>query len=139
MDDRPDGENVGAARQAGLPVVIGRGGDPSVLGRLSLDNALALAAVTDEDLQNISIAMTALSHEPELRVVLRVGDGRLANETRSLFQLGLVRDVHRIAASLIAAQALGSEAERVVCEDDDTYLVRTDGTLERAANVAAGD
>ena len=29
VDDREEGENVGKAREAGLPVVIGRGGDPS--------------------------------------------------------------------------------------------------------------
>ncbi len=37
IDDQPDGENVGHARQLGLPVVIGRGADPSLLRRLSLD------------------------------------------------------------------------------------------------------
>jgi len=118
-------------------VVIGRGADPSVLARLSLPDARAVAAVTDDDLQNIAIAMTALSLEPDTRVVLRVGDGRLANETRSLFKLGIVRDVHRVAASLIAAQATGSAAERVLCADDETRLVHPDGTLEKAAIVAS--
>src|SRR3712207_5283462 len=115
VDDREDGENVGLARETGLPVVIGRGGDPSLLRRLSLDRALALAAVTDDDLENLSIGMTGLSLHEDLRIVLRVGDGRLANETRSLFRLGLVRDVHRIAAGLIAAQATGSGAVGVIC------------------------
>jgi hypothetical protein len=35
IDDRPDGENVGLARRLRLPVVIGRGADPSLLRRLS--------------------------------------------------------------------------------------------------------
>ena len=117
VDDREDGENVGAAREAGLPVVIGRGGDPSLLKRLSLSRACAVAAVTDNDLENVSIAMAARTVHDDIRVVLRVGDGRLANETRSLFRLGPVRDVHRIAAALIAAQATGSSAERVVCAE----------------------
>jgi len=137
VDDKEDSEIVGEARRAGLPVVIGRGADPSVLARLSLPDARAVAAVTDDDLQNIAIAMTALSLEPDTRVVLRVGDGRLANETRSLFKLGKVRDVHRVAASLIAAQATGSAAERVLCADDETRLVHPDGTLEKAAIVAS--
>ena len=137
VDEREDGENVGKARRAGLPVVIGRGADPSMLARLSLDDALALAAVADDDLENLSIGLTALSECPGLRVVLRVGDGELANETRSLFKLGLVRDVHRIAAGLIAAQATGSDAESVVCRDDDTFLVNQDGSAEQAALAAA--
>jgi Trk K+ transport system NAD-binding subunit len=137
VDDREEGENVGMAREAGLPVVIGRGADPSLLRRLSLDRACALAAVTDDDLENVSIAMAALAVNPDLRVVLRVGDGRLANETRSLFRLGIVRDVHRIAAALIAAKATGSSAERVICRDDEAHLVHEDGRVERAALVAA--
>jgi voltage-gated potassium channel Kch len=137
VDDRDDGENVGIAREDGLPVVIGRGADPSLLRRLSLENACALAAVTSDDLENVSIAMAALAAHPDLRVVLRVGDGRLANETRSLFRFGLVRDVHRIAAALIAAQATGSGATRVVCVEDEAHLVHDDGSVEKAAIAAA--
>ncbi len=137
VDEREEGENVGTAREAGLPVVVGRGADPSLLRRLSLDRAFALAAVTDDDLENVSIAMAVRSVCPGLRVVLRVGDGRLANETRSLFRFGIVRDVHRIAAALIAAQATGSTATHVVCRDDEAHLVHDDGRLEKAAIAAA--
>ncbi|HEX2103193.1 MAG TPA: NAD-binding protein [Solirubrobacteraceae bacterium] len=137
VDDREEGENVGQAREAGLPVVIGRGADPSLLQRLSLERAFALAAVTDDDLENVSIAMASKSVCPDLRVVLRVGDGRLANETRSLFRFGLVRDVHRIAAALIAARATGSSASHVVCREDEAHLVHDDGRVEKAALAAA--
>lgn len=137
VDDREDGENVGKALEAGLPIVIGRGGDPTVLSRLSLDRALALAAVTDDDLGNLSIGMTALSLHEDLRVVLRVGDGRLANETRSLVKISLVRDVNRIAAGLLAAQATGSPASSVICLEEHTHIVHDDGTVEAAAITAS--
>ena len=137
VDDREERENVGQAREAGLPVVIGRGADPSLLQRLSLERAYALAAVTDDDLENVSIAMAVRSVCPGLRVVLRVGDGRLANETRSLFRFGIVRDVHRIAAALIAARATGSGATQVVCREEDAHLVHDDGRVEKAALAAA--
>ena len=118
-------------------MVIGRGGDPSLLKRLSLGRAQAVAAVTDNDVENLAIGMAALSLEEDARVVLRVGDGGLANETRSLFKLGLVRDVHRVAAALIAAQAMGSEAEAVVCHDERTHLLHADDRVEEAALPAA--
>src|SRR4029079_18396746 len=54
-------ESVGHARAAKLPVVIGRGADRVQLGRLSLERARALAAVTPEDLTNVEVAMTARS------------------------------------------------------------------------------
>jgi TrkA-N domain len=127
-----DSENVGLARESGLPVVIGRGADPSLARRLSLQRARAVAAVTSDDLENISAAMTARGIHRDVRVVLRVGDGHVANETRSLLTLGLVRDVHRIAAGLLASMALGEGADSVVCLGDDAHLRFPDGRLERA-------
>ena len=53
---------------------------------------------------NISIAMTVRSIAPGYGSCVRAGDGRVANDTRSLFRVGLVRDVHRIAPALIAAR-----------------------------------
>ena len=127
-----DGERVGIAKELGLPVVIGRGADPSLMRRLSLHRARAVAAVTADDLENISVAMTARGIHPDIRTVLRVGDGNIANETRSLLALGLVRDVHRLAATLLAAKILGRDAVGVVCLGDDAHLRFADGRLEPA-------
>ncbi len=132
VESDADAEAIGIAKELGLPVVVGRGADPSVMRRLSLPRARAVAAVTADDLINISVAMTARGIHPEIRTVLRVGDGSIANETRSLLALGLVRDVHRLAAALLAAQILGDDAESVVCLDDEAHLRFPDGRLERA-------
>jgi hypothetical protein len=132
IESDEDAETVGLAREMGLPVVVGRGADPSVMRRLSLSRARAVAAVTSDDLVNISAAMNARGVHDDVRVVLRVGDGEVANETRSLLTLGLVRDVHRIAAALLATMALGEEADSVVCLGDDAHLRFPDGRLERA-------
>jgi hypothetical protein len=121
-DDEED-ESVGHARREKLPIVIGRGADPVVLRRLSLDRARALAAVTPDDLTNVEVAMTARSLADDLRVVLRAGDGEVAQETGSLFRIGHVIDVHRIAAALIAARALGGDEEAVVAVDGDAKLL----------------
>jgi len=131
VEENSDGENVGLARECDLPVVIGRGSDPSLVRRLSLPHARAVAAVTADDLANISAAMAARSVDGDIRVVLRVGDGEVANETRSLLALGLVRDVHRIAAALLAAKATGADAESVLCLGDDAHLRFPDGRLEQ--------
>lgn len=125
-------ESVGIAKELGLPVVIGRGGDPSLMRRLSLQRARAVAAVTADDLDNISVAMTARGIEPDIRTVIRVGDGNVANETRSLLALGLVRDVNRLAATLMAAKVLGEDADSVVCLGDHAHLRFADGRLEPA-------
>ncbi len=127
VDDQPDGENVGHARRFGLPVVIGRGADPSLLRRLSLDRAIALAAVTADDIQNIRIALAAHAEASDLRVVLRAGSNAIGGETHSLERLGEVRDVHRIGAVYIAGLALGSAAAHVVVDGDTAHLRGPDG------------
>ena len=126
------GELLGLAKTLGIPVLVGRGADPSLMERVSLPKARAVAAVTADDLENIAVAMAARKAHREVRVVLRVGDGEVANETRSLLPLGLVRDVHRIAGALLAAIAVGEEAERVVCIGNEAHLRFPDGRLERS-------
>ena len=131
IDEREDGENVGHAKQLGLPVVIGRGADPSLLKRLSLEHAIAVAAVTADDLENIAVTIAARAQAPELRLVLRAGSSATAGETRSLERLGHVRDVHRIGAVYLAGLALGSAASHVVVDGETAHLRDADGTLER--------
>ncbi len=132
VEEDKEGSQIGVAHELGLPIVIGRGSDPSLMRRLSLHRARAVAAVTGNDLENISTSMTARGIEEDIRVVLRVGDGDVANETRSLLALGVIRDVHRIAAVLIASIAIGDdEPESVVCLGDDAYLRFPDGRLEQ--------
>jgi voltage-gated potassium channel Kch len=138
LDDRGDGENVGRARELGLPVVIGRGGDPSLLGRLSLERAHALAAVTANDMENIAVVLAARSHAPDLRIVLRAGSGARGGETRSLERLGHVRDVHRIGAVYLAGLALGSAAAHVIVDGDRAQLRGHEGALEPCPYPVAG-
>ena len=138
IDDRDDGENVGHAKELGLPVVIGRGADPSLLKRLSLDHALALAAVTADDLENIAVALAARAQAPDLRLVLRAGSSATGGETRSLEPLGNVRDVHRIGAVYLAGLALGSAASHVVVDGETAHLRDADGELERCPYPVAG-
>jgi voltage-gated potassium channel Kch len=138
VDDREDGENVGHARERGLPVVIGRGADPSLLRRLALDRAIALAAVTNDDLQNIAVTLAARAIAPDLRLVLRAGANAAAGETRSLEPLGHVRDVHRIGAAYLAGLALGSAATHIVLDGGTAHLRDDGGELERCPYPVAG-
>ena len=132
VDADEDSETVGLARRLKIPVVIGRGANPQVLRRLSLDSARALAAVTNDDLVNIEAAMTARSVNEDLRVVLRAGDGDVLEETRSLERLGHVVDVHRLGAAFIAGVALGSDADAVALRDGRAELLLPGGERETA-------
>jgi Trk K+ transport system NAD-binding subunit len=127
-----EAETVGLARRLRIPVVIGRAANPELLRRLSLGTARSFAAVTNEDLANLESAMTARSLNPDLRVVLRAGDGHVSDETRSLALIGHVVDVHRLAAAYIAGVALGSDADSVALRDGCAELLLPGGGRETA-------
>ncbi len=128
---------VALAREHRIPVVIGPGGERSLLSKLSLDRARALAAITSDDGENIAITVAALAVRADLRVVLRAGDGDVTTEIRSLFHIGVVRDVHRIAGDLLAAAALGIETAGAAARDGETWLVRTDGSVCHFSELSA--
>jgi voltage-gated potassium channel Kch len=130
IDNDSENYNVARAKDYGIPVVLGRGGDHFMLRRLSLHRARALAAVTSDEVENIAIVGAALGIREDLRTLLRAGRGEVTNETRSLFKLGIVRDVNRMGGTFLAAAALGSEATEAFLDEQTVYLVMPDGAIE---------
>lgn len=136
VEQDPQAPNVALARGLKVPVVIGRGGDRYVLERLSLGRAIALAAVTSDELANISISVSALAVEPALRTVLRAGSNEVTRETAALFPIGVAQDLDRVAAAAVAATAIGHELAHAFVHRGETYIETTDG-IERFPPVAA--
>ncbi len=126
----PEGPHVKRAKDYNIPIVLGRGGSRFVLRRLCLHRARALAAVTSDEVENISIVVAALAMRDDLRTLLRAGRGDVVNETSSLFKIGVVRDVYRIGGTLMAAVALGSPATEAFLSDQTVYLIGPDGAIE---------
>ena len=125
-----EADNVVRAKHYGLPVVIGGGASRTLLRRLCLPRARALAAVTSDEIENISTAVAALAIRSDLPTLLRAGVGDVMDETRALFRIGIVRDVYLVGGTLIAAAALGSSASEAFSHDDTVYITLPDGTIE---------
>jgi hypothetical protein len=130
VEQDPEARNVIRAKENGLPVVIGSGSNRRLLRRLSLARARSLAAVTSDEVENIGIAVTARAMREDLPVALRAGDGDATSETSSLFGIGVIRDVYRIAGTAIAAAALGHEARQAFPHEGLLYLVDGAGEIE---------
>jgi hypothetical protein len=123
-------KNVPRAKDQRLPVVIGSGSSQRVLRRLSIHKARALAAVTSDEVENIAIAVAASGLRDDVAITLRAGDGGLTTETRSLVQLGVVRDIYQIAGAALAAAALGYDARTAFEHEGTVYLVDDQGRIE---------
>jgi voltage-gated potassium channel Kch len=128
--------NVARAKEERVPVVLGRGESQRVLRRVSLGRARALAAVTSDELENIAVSVAARGVRGDLNIALRAGDGDVSSEVRSLFHLGVVRDVHRIAGTALAAIALGYRADTAFPYEGTLYLVDREGAIEPFVPVA---
>lgn len=109
VERNPDAANLRLAKAAGIPVLIAHGEDRAVLARLRLRHAVALAAMASQDLENVEVALAALVVSPELRIVLRAGDGDVITETRSLFKIGQVCDVSALTAAAVSDAMAPSE------------------------------
>lgn len=130
IEQNPDAKNVPRAKDQKIPVVIANGGSQRVLRRLSVQSAGALAAVTSDEVENIAIAVAARGIRDDLQIALRAGDGDATSETRSLFGVGVIRDVYRIAGTALAAVALGYNAHEAFPYEGTLYLVDDRGEIE---------
>jgi Trk K+ transport system NAD-binding subunit len=104
-----DTEAVGiaVARTLRIPVVFADARTRGVLDELGLDQARALMAVTSDDLVNVQSGLRARQHHPDLRLILRVFDARLAARLDHTVELGLTRSVSALAAPAFAAALMG--------------------------------
>jgi hypothetical protein len=130
IEQNAEAKNVTRAKDERLPVVIGSGASQRLLRHLSIRRARALAAVTSDEVENIAIAVAARGVREDLNIALRAGDGDATSETQSLFQIGIVRDVYRLAGSALAAVALGYDANEAFPHEGTMYLVDADGEIE---------
>jgi voltage-gated potassium channel Kch len=129
LEQNPDAKNVTRARDQRLPVVIGSGASRRVLRRISIRKARALAAVTSDEIENIAVAVAARGLHSELTIALRAGDGDATSEVQSLFGVGIVRDVYRLAGAALASTALGFSAVAAFPLGDEFFLVGEDGRI----------
>lgn len=123
VEQDPTAKNITRAKDQRLPVVIGDGSDQRTLRQLSIRTARALAAVTSDEVENIAVAVAARRLRHDLNITLRAGDGDATSETQSLFGIGVVRDVYRIAGSTFAAVILGYDAHSAFPYEGTMYLV----------------
>ena len=80
---------------------------PEILRQAAVERASAVAAVTSDDLLNLSVATEARALQPDIRVVMRTFEDRLAENLRQGF------DIHAAySASALAAPAFAAAATR---------------------------
>lgn len=123
-------------RQRDVPVVTADATLPETLQAAQIDRARAIAVVTSSDLVNIEagLAMRDLLGErwPDVPVVLRIFDGRLARTVTTGFDFRHVRSPAALAAPWFVGAALGLDVR-------DTFYVAGQPVLVAGLAVRRGD
>lgn len=119
---------IPVARALEIPVLFADMRTPGTLDELNLDTARAVMAVTNDDLVNLHCGLAARERHPDLRVVLRIFDAKLAERLDRSIESGLTRSVSALAAPAFAAALLGRPlAEPLSVTSVPLRVLRTDG------------
>ncbi|KAA2252561.1 TrkA family potassium uptake protein [Solihabitans fulvus] len=103
VERNQDASGVALARRLGVPVVFADASREETLRSAWVETSRAMVAVTSDDVTNLQAALNARSVRDDLRVVLRLFDGDLAERVQHNFGIGISRSVSYLAAPAFAA------------------------------------
>lgn len=124
IERNPNNEFVEDVRREGSPVFIGDGKREEVLLEANIANAAAIILATTDDLANLEAAMDARKYNPNIRVVLRMFDPRMAEKVRTGFNIKVALSQSAISAPLFATAALEADLAASAIVDDELLLTQ---------------
>jgi voltage-gated potassium channel len=115
-----------ALRRLGVPVIIGDARQRATLLEAGVDRASSIVACTSDDLTNLDVALDARELRPDIKVVLRMFDQRLAEKISRGFNIKTAFSVSALAAPALAAAATRARVD---------YSFKLDGRLLNVVSV----
>ena len=94
--------------EVGVPFVIGDARNVHTLEKASLKHAKAAIIATSNDHVNLEVTMRVRDMSPEMRIVSRMWDSRLATQMENFFQVEVL-SASDLAAPAFAGAAVGAE------------------------------
>ncbi len=115
-------EFVDLARAAKVPVIVDDVRKAAVLAAAGLQRARAVIAATNDDLTNLEIALDARHDRPDVRVVMRFFDPRLAEKVAEGFDIQVALSSSALAAPAFAAAAVDRSVRGSLEVGDRVYI-----------------
>jgi len=116
---------VETVRASGVPVFIGDARRDELLVKVGVARAKAIVCATGDDLANLEIALDAKRMNPNVRVVMRMFDQRLAGKVGGALELDESFSTSALSAPMIAIQAT-HEGVRSAYRLEDVVRVTAD-------------
>ncbi|MDZ8236095.1 MAG: NAD-binding protein [Nostoc sp. ChiQUE01a] len=104
-----------------IPLIIDSIAD--TLGRVNLANSKSVVVVTDDDMENLEIALMVHAQSPTTRVIIRTYDRNFRDNVARLFPYAQVICTSAISAEVFAAAAFGENILSLFNFDAQTILV----------------
>lgn len=123
LESNADGGFVETVRRWGIPVYIGDARRDELLVACGAGRAKAVVCATSNDLANLEIALDAKRMNPEVRVVMRMFDQRLARKVGGALLLDESFSTSALAAPLIALQATHDGVRSAYRVDDHVRML----------------
>jgi len=120
------------AQLGGVALIRGDARDADTLNEAGLQHAVAVAAVTSDDLTNLQIGLEVRRNRPDAHVVLRVFSDSLADKLADLFAIHTAYSTSDLASPTLAAAAVLGNVEHAFFVGGRLYA------LQRL-RVSAGD
>jgi Trk K+ transport system NAD-binding subunit len=107
IDSDPNNRFLHGVRSLGVPVIIEDASLPSTLKAVNVERAESLIAVTNNDMTNVEIALTAKAVAPKLATIVRSYDPQFAQSAQEVFEFDTVLSPVELSTHSFAAAALG--------------------------------
>jgi voltage-gated potassium channel len=116
----------------GVPVLYGDARRDDLLIQAGIQRARAVVCATDDDLTNLELAIDARRENPEIRVVMRVFDQRVAGKIGAALDLDDTFSTAALAGPIVALQAMEDGVRAVYRLADGSLRVDLEITAPEA-------
>ncbi|WP_432834301.1 NAD-binding protein [Dactylosporangium sp. CA-092794] len=123
IDRNQNARGAQAARDRGVPFIVGDASNVETLKAASVDTCRALVVVSTDDQANLEAALESRALKPDVRVILRLFDGRFADRVQRAFGITASRSVSYLAAPAFAAALLEREVIGTIPVDRRVLLL----------------
>lgn len=123
IDRAENPQGAGMARRLGIPLIAGDARREETLRAANIDTAQALVSVTSSDSVNLETALYVRALRDDLRIVLRLFDGDLAERVEKAVGNTISRSVSYLAAPTFALAMLEHQVLRTIAVGRHVLLV----------------
>ena len=139
IEKRATDSFVDAVRALGVPVFVDDARRDEVLLQAGVERAKAVVCATDDDLANLEVSIDSKRMNPNVRVIMRMFDQRLASKVGGALEVDRTFSTSAVAAPLVALQATQEGIRAAYRLEDGTMRVTVEIVVGAGFDTTSAD